>query len=548
MKSSDERVWRPAARFALALTAAIVLLTFRRYGVSWDEEVQSQYGQAIYDYYISGFTDRRYDQIFNLYLYGGMFDGLAAWINAYTPFDIYATRHLLNASVGLIGLWGTWRLGRLIGGEAAGFASLVLLLFTPMYYGHMFNNPKDIPFAAGVVWILYYMAKSLRSFPHVSRSLVLKLGTVLGLTLGVRVGGVMLLIFWIIALEALAMSMIWPDLRRFPEKELLRRAFRLDLLLARLIIPAAVISYSVMLLCWPWAQEAPLTNPLKALMQFSNFPNYVEVLLNGVTYPSTELPWYYLPVYFGVQLPLPHILLIVSGAGLLPSIMRNLKPKTNRYVLLLLLLTAFAPPFFAIVKKPALYDGVRHFIFTLPPLCVLAALALRRMAAIFWKNIRETCSRRLRIWIGAAAALTLVIIAAFHVRTYALLHPYEYIYLNTIAGGVKGAYGRYELDYWGSSFKEAAERLQELVNLEGGVPAGKIIRIAICGPWSGATLYLPPDYAAVEADKPAEFFLSTTRWQCQNMRSGEEIIRVERLGAPLSVVKDLRNEKDYKPE
>jgi len=123
------------------------------------------------------------------------------------------------------------------------------------------------------------------------------------------------------------------------------------------------------------------------------------------------------------------------------------------------------------------------------------------------------------------------------------LHPYEYIYANDFAGGVPGSYGRYEMDYWGSSFKEAAKKLQAFVAKEGDVPAGKIYRIAICGPWDSAMIYLPPDYEPVVADQPAEFFLSTTRWMCQNMRPGREIITISRLGVPLAVVKDLRKKK-----
>jgi hypothetical protein len=120
------------------------------------------------------------------------------------------------------------------------------------------------------------------------------------------------------------------------------------------------------------------------------------------------------------------------------------------------------------------------------------------------------------------------------------LHPYEYIFANNLIGGVRGAYGRYESDYWGSSFKEAAQDIQNLVASEGGVPPGKIFKVAICGPWDSAMIYLPPDYEPVVANEPAEFFLSTTRWMCQNMRPGKEVIRVERMGVPLSIVKDLR--------
>ncbi|NTU77573.1 MAG: hypothetical protein HGA90_07170, partial [Alphaproteobacteria bacterium] len=81
LKQVSEKFYARAAQVVLGLLALVILLTFRHYGVSWDEEIQSQYGQAVYDYYASGLVDRHYDQIFNLHYYGGMFDGLAAWIN-----------------------------------------------------------------------------------------------------------------------------------------------------------------------------------------------------------------------------------------------------------------------------------------------------------------------------------------------------------------------------------------------------------------------------------------------------------------------------------
>jgi hypothetical protein len=37
------------------------------------------------------------------------------------------------------------------------------------------------------------------------------------------------------------------------------------------------------------------------------------------------------------------------------------------------------------------------------------------------------------------------------------LHPYEYVYYNNLIGGLDGAAHRFEMDYWGTSFKEAME-------------------------------------------------------------------------------------------
>jgi len=37
------------------------------------------------------------------------------------------------------------------------------------------------------------------------------------------------------------------------------------------------------------------------------------------------------------------------------------------------------------------------------------------------------------------------------------LHPYEYVYYNQFIGGVDAAVDRFELEYWATSYREAAE-------------------------------------------------------------------------------------------
>jgi len=522
MLKINEKLYSYAAGIVFCVVALLIVATFRHYGITWDEELQSQYGQAIVDYYLSGFKDQRYAEIYNLYLYGGMFDGLASAVDRFAPFTIfserltvYDIRHFVNALFGLLGMWGTWRLGRFIGGGAVALLALILLALTPMYYGHMFNNPKDIPFAAGIIWTLYYMSRFYqRAEGGHTKKLIVKLGIILGLTLGIRVGGVMVLVFW-------AMGMLVHPFRRHIRPNVIN------------IFCVGALAYLVMLLCWPWAQQSPIANPLAALNEFKNFPHNVEVLLDGTIYMSTQLPWYYVPLYFAVQLPEILLFLLLASFALMPWIARGLNTY-QRQTLLLILLTAFVPPLYAILRHPSLYDGVRHFLFVVPLMCILASLAARHIFIFVVGQFQQDWARRT----VAAGMLSIVLIAAVAQITISVkLHPYEYIFANRFTGGVSGAYGRYELDYWGTSFKEAAEKLQQYVRRQGGVPPGKIYRVAICGPWDSAMIYLPPNYEPVVANEPAEFFLSTTRWKCQNMRAGKEIIRIKRFGVPLSIVK-----------
>lgn len=531
----SDRFCTLAARGLLLALTVIALFTFTHYGVTWDEQLQSDYGQAVYNYYLSGLRDDHYDEIFNLYLYGGLFDGLAAALEQVSPFRIFDTRHCLNALFGLLGLWGVWRAGRWFGGPRAGLLALVLCAATPMYYGHMFNNPKDIPFAAGLIWSLYYMA---RSFARPSLPIIVKLGLVFGFTLGVRVGGVMLAAFWGAALSVPALLV----LMRARSGEQIGAALRgWARMVVRTVLPVGVIAYVLMLLCWPWAQQNPILNPLLALGQFSNFPQNVEVLLDGTTYWSTKLPWYYVPRYFAIQLPLFFMALLALFVFALPWAWRRWTFDRRQAAACFLLMALF-PILYAMLRRPALYDAVRHFLFFIPIMSVLIAAS----ADMLMKSLSES---RAPLWLkrSGVASFVLASLVCIAAQTSAMmhLHPYEYMYANELAGGVRGIYGRYELDYWGASFKDAAHELEKIVNVEGGVPPGKIYRVAICGPWDAVMIYMPPNFDPVVANEPAEFFISTTRWMCQNMRPGNDIVTIERMGVPLAVIKDLRGGYEY---
>src|SRR5882724_6968141 len=190
-----EVIWDRLSAAVLLITAILVIATFAGYGVTWDEDVHNWYGNFALDYYLSLFADQRALHWQNLYNYGAAFDMLSAALNRFSPLGIYETRHLLNGCFGLLGLAGCWKLGRLLGGPRAGLIALLFLLLTPNYYGQMFNNPKDIPFAVGGIWTSYYIIRILPSLPRPPRRLLVKLGVAIGMTMGVRIGGLLLLCY-----------------------------------------------------------------------------------------------------------------------------------------------------------------------------------------------------------------------------------------------------------------------------------------------------------------------------------------------------------------
>src|SRR3569833_2644120 len=142
-----ERTCDDLAVFVLAAVAVVAGLTFRDYGLGWDDYTHAEYADLLLRMYGSGFRDTAALSFANLYMYGGGFDMIAALLHKVIPLELFETRRLVGAIVGLIGLAVTWRLARRIGGAVAGLAALLLLALCPIFYGHMFMNPKDAPFA-----------------------------------------------------------------------------------------------------------------------------------------------------------------------------------------------------------------------------------------------------------------------------------------------------------------------------------------------------------------------------------------------------------------
>jgi hypothetical protein len=524
-------IWDRLAGAALVAAAILVLFTFTDYGVTWDEDVHNWYGILALDYYLSLFADQRALHWLNLYNYGAAFDMVAAALNRFSPLGVYETRHLLNGFVGILGLAGCWKLGRALGGPRAGFIALIFLLLTPNYYGQMFNNPKDIPFAVGAVWATYYMVRILPTLPSPPLRLLVKLGVAIGLALGVRVGGLLFVCYLGLLL---VLSAGWQAVM----------ARRLSVVIAvgwtslwRVLLPVAAIAFAIMLAFWPWGQHDPIGNALGALASFSHETFPFNTLFDGRFVPASDLPWQYLPTYILLALPeLVLVLLIIAPVlGVLGAIgltRRGLGWRRETVLGLFLLgLTIVFPVAYAIAIKAVLFDGMRHFMFVLPPIAVAAALAMDR-----------TVSRLSQVPYRQAIYAALGLYGVTHVATMVLLHPDQYVYYNAFVGGVDGAQRKFKIDYWANSYAEAVRGLESYLQNEYGADFEEHeFTVAVCGPPVSAAYYFPGNFRFVHRRDQADFFIAFTKDNCDRALPGRAIYRVERMGALLSVVLDRRD-------
>jgi len=511
----------------LVLTAIVAAATFRDYGLGWDDYTHSQYGNLLVLLYRSGFTDTRALSFVNLYMYGGGFDILATLAAKVLPFDLFETRRLVGAAIGIIGLLVTWRLGRRLGGPLAGLIALVLLAACPLYYGHMFMNAKDAPFAVVMVVALLGIVRALKEYPQPTPPTLVLCGVGVGLSIGARVMG------GFAVLNALLPLLLIIAVRS--------RALQLKPALAECgsflipFIPAAILAYLIMGLVWPWCVLAPL-NPFRAVEYFSNFfEKPWRELFDEQLIPVIDMPRSYVPTLFALKLPALMLALGLCGTARAIIIAargedRSVAAAGPRAALLSVALAAALPILVTVAARPAMYNGIRHFVFTFPPLAVLGGLAVAWIAPRLQRlGIAATIAGALAFAAGIAAP------AIEMVR----LHPYQYTYYNHIIGGVGGARPYFMIDYWGLSMTQASRQLRALLAERGEKPPGNAWTVAVCGPHPAVEIGLGQGFSAIWDPQGADFAMMLNEFYCADL-DAPVVLEIVREGVVYARVYDIR--------
>ena len=524
VRRSVEQTCDDLAILALVIVGLTASLTFRDYGLGWDDYTHAEYADLLLRMYGSGFRDTGALSFANLYMYGGGFDMLAALLHKIIPLELFETRRLVGAVVGVIGLVATWRLARRIGGPVAGLAALLLLSLCPTYYGHMFMNPKDAPFAVAMVILMLGLVRLTEEYPAPSPRTVLIVGLGVGLSLGSRVLGGLAVLYVAIGF----MPLLIEELRSHGLREAGHRLLRVLYMLT----PGLILGYLVMGLIWPWSIIEP-ANPFRAITYFSHFfEKPWKEMFDGALVSVPDMPWSYLPTLFALQLP--EVLLGLSVAavvGTLAVLPRGDVPARRKSILLMLTLAATLPLLIAMVKRPALYNGIRHFVFVIPPMTVLAGVAFERALSWFGESRRS--------WQPVVVAIFgfgLLLPLAEMIR----LHPYEYTHFNHIAGTVREADDRFMLDYWGLALKQASDGLrEELSERQETRPHGRKWKVAVCGPQRPAQVALGPDFTIGWDSHAADFAMTLGEFYCKGL-TAPVIVEIKRDDVVFARVYDIR--------
>jgi hypothetical protein len=193
-------------------------------------------------------------------------------------------------------------------------------------------------------------------------------------------------------------------------------------------------------------------------------------------------------------------------------------------------LAATLPILITIAARPAMYNGIRHFVFAVPPFSVQGG----RYGPWVAPPPEPHGSRAL-----LSGAQVVVVGAVSPVLAMVRLHPYEYTHFNRIAGGAAGARPRFMLDYWGLSLTQASRQLRALLAARGEQPSRGTWTVAVCGPHPPVTVALGPQFTTTWNPKGADFAMMLGEFYCAKL-DAPVLFEIVRDGVVYARVYDIR--------
>ncbi len=463
MKKSLANIFKQPILILLAVNILIGFFTFRNYGLSWDEPLFYDYADALgYAYsprewfsgdfdlensYGPSAEDHKTRGPAYLFLARNFAYGLETLGS-----DRASTWHLVNFLFFQLGVYLLYRFSTRWAKPSAALAATAFFAYQPLLWGHAFINPKDPPFLVfflASVCLGFEMVDDIANHAANKNWKILAAAFCLGIATSIRVlgplAGVIVLcyagviVFTRNGLKSVA-TPTNPAKADSLSLTIYFRSFGIYILIAVL----------VMFVTWPYLWENPIGRLFQTLEFMSDNPTQLAVLFNGEIFRANDMPRRYLSFMLWSTLTEPTWFLI--GLGVIAGIWKY-KANKKELASLLFILCWFALLFaYVLIRQPAVYDGLRHFLFILPPVFIFSSFAFE------WSFEKLDDILNNPIWLRAGLILLLVFPG---IRGIIQLHPYEYAYYNSYVGGTNGAFREYETEYWLTCYKEAMEKLDQ---------------------------------------------------------------------------------------
>jgi len=484
--------------FFCVIYIALAFSTYKNFGITADEKVAYDLGRNFIQYFSRPSTykntiEKYYGQsdyaMRNTPLMSQYYRLYPTFLSLINTKGYYEWYHLLNILFGLtifvafyFLLYKIYRDGKLA------IVGPIALFLTPRFLGDLPANPKDMPFA--VFYFLSLCAIYLLPKPSMGRAIIL--GLLFGLTQSQRMVGFSIYLIFL----------IYQIYSRVKISKLIPELF--------LILTTA---FFIMMATWPLVGMNIFQNLPQALFSAQKYEEWNNTMLYfGKFLNKDERPWHYLFTWLFITTPLTTLIFSLSWLGRLKKLFKT--PIAFLFFLALIINVVFY-----LVIQPVVYNGIRHFLYLIPIITVLAVLA-------FYDLLKNRKSRNIIIILTA-------VYSAWVLTQMILLHPYQYIYFNEISGGLKGAKDKFEIDYWGASYKEATDFVVNYKKQN----SLQNVKVYSCNEAFAVQYFAKGEFVVVDRSASADFILCDIDMDKQRGYTQPVLHEIKRCGATINIVR-----------
>ncbi len=400
-------------RIFLLAYACFGIWTMPKYGVPLDELTQRFIGIEN-NRFITGATDA--ETVLKNKYYGPIFESITYGLeqiiyNQPLRLKLYM-RHAILFLLFLLALNCFYLISRQLF-KQKGVAELItfMLALYPPLFAHAHYNSKDTFFLEMMVFCIYFFSKYLK---HSNIKWVVYMAIVVGIATTVRFLGIFMLASALIGILFFSYKSI-------------KTKFSV-------LAVATLVSLASFYIVFPLFWHNPI-NGLGVLWQYiTHNPWPWDELIAGIWVKPGMQPWWYLPVWLGVSIPVLILVLFIVGGYI--SIKQGFKSHNTLVIVISCLF--FLPFIYTVVLKPTLYDGWRHLQFLIIPIFLIVGFGIDYMLTIIKPK------------------LVFYTLGVYTFITFWSIHPFQYVYFNEI---YQTCFQRntFSQDYWGLSAKDCIE-------------------------------------------------------------------------------------------
>lgn len=413
----------------------IGIVAFNDFGIAWDEIHNRDFGKVAYARVVDG-PQSNWNE--HAIIHGAFFEviliGLEKIFHLTDSRQIFLLRHAVTFFLFFLGVLVFYRLaGFYLAGRWGPLAACAVLVLSPRIFAHGFYNSVDI---GAMTFHIFAFTSMLWFFEKPTFGRALIHGFVSAAAVDTRLTAIMIPILTWLGFDPRFSYSIQNDEDR-----------------PRL---AQFLAYTCMFIVftyifWPYVWDIPISEIGSVFAQTFGFQREWPGLYWGNF--LTKTPWHYNLVWIAISTPISYLIFFVVGfAFRLVYALRSdtsVAVRSKDWALAGWFVVPLAAP---LLFKTTLYNDWRHHYFIYPPFVLFAVMGAWMLGRFFWE-------RRRWIMVGVffAVAIELQDVARFMIRN----HPYQFVYFNSLVGGVRSASRYFEMDYWGLSCRKILESIAE---------------------------------------------------------------------------------------